>query len=90
MKPCTMGTGCDEAGKCYAAEQGKPEMCARPVSDQIPSEVREEFLEKALAFILRHSMHDAEGDQAAGVGMALKRAWLAGFKTGQSAPATSH
>ena len=25
-----MGVGCDEAGKCYASAQGKPEMCAAP------------------------------------------------------------
>jgi hypothetical protein len=85
-----MGTGCDEAGKCYAAEQGKPEMCGRPISEQIPTGLREEFMEEVLAYILRESMIDADGNQAAGVGNALKRAWLAGFKTGQSIRAITH
>lgn len=27
---CTLGVGCDEMGKCYAAAHGKPEECGRP------------------------------------------------------------
>lgn len=27
---CTMGVGCDEARKCFAEAQGKPNMCALP------------------------------------------------------------
>lgn len=27
--PCSMGVGCDEAGVCYAAAHGRPEMCPR-------------------------------------------------------------
>lgn len=56
----------------------------------IPDGIREEYLEQALGFILRQAMHDANGDQVAGVAMALKRTWLAAFKTGQSCPAKLH
>lgn len=56
----------------------------------IPDGIREEYLEQALGFILRQSMYEADGDQAAGVATALKRTWLAAFKTGQSCPAKLH
>lgn len=55
----------------------------------LPDGIREEYLEQALGFILRQSMHDEGGDQVAGVATALKRTWVAAFKTGQSCPATS-
>lgn len=56
----------------------------------LPAGVREEFLERAMIFILRQSMHDANGDQPVGIAMALKRAWITGFKTGQDAPKPFH
>lgn len=28
-KPCDMGAGCEEVGKCYAAHQGEPERCPK-------------------------------------------------------------
>ena len=66
---------------------GKELLCPELI---IPVGMREEFLEQTLAFILGQSMQQADGDQAMGVGMALKRAWLTGFKTGQSFPAKLH
>lgn len=89
LSGCTMGVGCAEAGNCYALAQGKPDMC--PASDfSVPADLREEFLEKALGYILRQSMYDEGGNQIAGIATALKRAWFAGLKTGQAFPNKPH
>lgn len=47
-------------------------------------EIREEFLDSAMVFLLKESMIDAKGNHALGVGLALKRAFRVGFKTGRT------
>lgn len=63
----------EECGSSYTQAQGKPDMC--PASDfSVPADLREEFLEKALGYILRQSMHDEGGNQVAGIAPALSAA----------------
>lgn len=85
---CEMGVGCFEHDKCYAEAQGKPEKCAAR-HDSV-SGIREEYMEQVIAWILKDSMADAKGDQTIGVALALKRVFIAAFKTGQDAPKPLH
>ena len=32
MAQCDLGVGCEEAGRCYASAQGKPEQCGRLIT----------------------------------------------------------
>lgn len=61
-----------------------------PKADYPIPGLRDEFLEEALATIMGMAMRDANGDQAAGVALALKRAFYTGFKTGQGCPKPVH
>jgi hypothetical protein len=45
--------------------------------------LRPGYVEEVLAAMLGAAMRDADGNQAAGVALALKRAFYTGFKTGR-------
>jgi len=52
-------------------------------ADQPIPGIRPGYMEEVLAALLGTAMRDADGNQAVGVALALKRAFYTGFKTGR-------